>query len=424
MWKPNKGDGKKGGNNVMTESSVTEGPSDPPAESRNTLQSLAEKLGSNTQEKSKLETIKVDGLVLLKIIKHCTESLPELCTGSLLGMDVGSNLEVTNSFPFPNNDEDISEIGVALQSDMNDKNKSDKRDGRAFQHAMLKLLQDINVDCNPVGWYRSTYLGSFCTPELVQDLFTFQDQLDHDKVQKSVFLVYDPFQTKRGNLSLKAYRLTDSFMELYREQKSGSSKVNKRLKVSLSPSVVAAVGGVKESPGFKIASGDRELSSDKIFDELPIEISNAHLFSVLLDELRERNGERLDTDFDRLNLRSNQYLSSNLEFLVEEADNLSNEQQKKNNDKRRLAKMEQEQIKFIIQRRAENAVREERGEPLLPEVDPTQSCFKNSNSRSSSLESLLIEKQISIYTEQINRFSGTSFSKLYLAGAIQGQKID
>lgn len=39
--------------------------------------------------------------VILKIIKHCQEFSPALVTGQLLGLDVGSILEVTNCFPFP-----------------------------------------------------------------------------------------------------------------------------------------------------------------------------------------------------------------------------------------------------------------------------------------------------------------------------------
>lgn len=39
--------------------------------------------------------------VALKIIKHCKECMPALVTGQLLGLDIGSILEVTNCFPFP-----------------------------------------------------------------------------------------------------------------------------------------------------------------------------------------------------------------------------------------------------------------------------------------------------------------------------------
>lgn len=39
--------------------------------------------------------------VVLKIIKHCKDFMPALVTGQLLGLDIGSVLEVTNCFPFP-----------------------------------------------------------------------------------------------------------------------------------------------------------------------------------------------------------------------------------------------------------------------------------------------------------------------------------
>jgi hypothetical protein len=45
--------------------------------------------------------VQIDGLVALKIIKHCKECMPALVTGQLLGLDIGSILEVTNCFPFP-----------------------------------------------------------------------------------------------------------------------------------------------------------------------------------------------------------------------------------------------------------------------------------------------------------------------------------
>jgi hypothetical protein len=45
--------------------------------------------------------VQIDGQVLLKVLKHCKECMPSLVTGQLLGLDIGSTLEVTNAFPFP-----------------------------------------------------------------------------------------------------------------------------------------------------------------------------------------------------------------------------------------------------------------------------------------------------------------------------------
>jgi translation initiation factor 3 subunit H len=48
-----------------------------------------------------LKTVQLDGQVALKIMQHCNDSLPNLVTGQLLGLDVGQTLEVTDCFPFP-----------------------------------------------------------------------------------------------------------------------------------------------------------------------------------------------------------------------------------------------------------------------------------------------------------------------------------
>ena len=38
----------------------------------------------------------LDGSVVMKIVKHCSESFPESVAGSVLGLDVGESLEVTH----------------------------------------------------------------------------------------------------------------------------------------------------------------------------------------------------------------------------------------------------------------------------------------------------------------------------------------
>lgn len=85
--------------------------------------------------------VQLDGLVLLKIIAHSRESLPEVVSGQLLGLDIGQKLEVTNCFPFP--------LGLS------------EADSDAYQLEMMKHLRTINVDNNTVGWYQSAYLGTF-----------------------------------------------------------------------------------------------------------------------------------------------------------------------------------------------------------------------------------------------------------------------
>jgi translation initiation factor 3 subunit H len=47
-----------------------------------------------------ISTVKLEGLVVLKIIKHCQENFPMTVMGQLLGMDIDDTLEITNCYPF------------------------------------------------------------------------------------------------------------------------------------------------------------------------------------------------------------------------------------------------------------------------------------------------------------------------------------
>ena len=87
---------------------------------------------------------------------------------------------------------------------------------------------------------------------------------------------------------------------------------------------------------------------------------------------------------------------------------------------RNLNKQRAGQAKWVAQRRAENKDRAERGEPALPEEDPTNPLFQPAP-MPSKLESLLIRNQIGVYCEQMNKFSGTSFNKMFLASALQSK---
>ena len=79
---------------------------------------------------------------------------------------------------------------------------------------MLKALREVNVDNNVVGWYQSTYLGSYCTKDTILHQFEFQENLPN-----SVVLIYDSVRTAQGQLALKALRLTDSFRDAFRSKK-------------------------------------------------------------------------------------------------------------------------------------------------------------------------------------------------------------
>ena len=74
----------------------------------------------------------------------CKELEPSFVTGQLLGLDIGSTLEITYAF-HPLEDE------------------AEEDDGSSFQLEMMRCLREVNVDNNTVGWYQSTFVGSYRT---------------------------------------------------------------------------------------------------------------------------------------------------------------------------------------------------------------------------------------------------------------------
>jgi hypothetical protein len=57
-------------------------------------------------------------------------------------------------------------------------------------------------------------MGTFQSTELIETFVNY-----HENIKKCVCLIYDPQRSKRGSLALRAIRLKDSFIELFKEGK-------------------------------------------------------------------------------------------------------------------------------------------------------------------------------------------------------------
>jgi len=317
--------------------------------------------------------VQVDALVILKIIKHCREALPEIVTGQLLGLDLTTTLEVTNCFPFPsksNEEEDPSD------------------ETTRYQMEMLRCLREVNVDNNTVGWYQSTYVGSgsHLNEAMIEYQFNYQSS-----IKKSVVLVYDPLKSSHGSLSLKAYRLSDQFLVLYKQQNF--------TKESLSKS---------------------NFQFNHIFEEIPIRIYYSALVKALLFQLELKH---FPPTYEALGLATNTYFEKNLEFLIDCISDLQQEQNKFHNYNRSAQRVQQAINAVVAKRKAENAQRKLNGEPPLPEglkelEMENPSVFKKPQ-EPSRLESLVITNQIHNYCTQISQYGAQCFTKLYLSNALK-----
>jgi translation initiation factor 3 subunit H len=315
----------------------------------------------------------------MKIVKHCTEHSPSLVTGQLLGLDIGATLEVTDCFPFPS-----TPVSPAADEDV------DPDAGADYQLEMMRCLREINVDNNTVGWYQSTYLGSYYTEELIETFLAYQEN-----IKRCVCIVYDPSRSaNQGTFSLKALRLTDRFYEIH---KAGAFTFE------------------------KIA--DKSFSWSEIVTETPVTIRNSALAAAVFGDLALDATNDDDAygatrgDLDRLNLSTNPFLERSLEFLSECMDDLASEQQKVAFHNRNISRQQVQHAQWLQKRKQENAQRKAAGQEPLPEEDEQHA--KNS-SEPSRLEGFLIANQVNQYVDQIQEFGQASLQKLYLVSGTQG----
>jgi translation initiation factor 3 subunit H len=286
-----------------------------------------------------------------------------MVAGSLLGLDVNGILEVTFSYPFP----------TAAKGDDEGHNKDDI-DGQEYQIEMMKMLRDVNMDNNCVGWYQSSYMGTYSTPEVVGTQETYQSA--EDLSDNSVVLIFDPIQTKKGHLSLKAFRLSDEYMALRKSKKNGFVK----------PS--------------------------NILVELPIKIKNSGYISGFLASLSHSHATQLNTSFDSLSLSQNEtFLEKQLELLSTWTDDYLQESNRFQQYGKAIAKPRQDQMRWVRHRIADNIERAENGETLLP--PPQAELRPLNNDPPGKMESLLILGQMNIYSKQLTDNVDNQMEKIY-----------
>ncbi|KAK9484445.1 hypothetical protein V1527DRAFT_205078 [Lipomyces starkeyi] len=326
----------------------------------------------------------IDSGVLLKLTKHTSEAFPAAVCGLLLGLDANSVLQVTHAFPFPPSEGS----GTSGNDDASaPRSKANVR----YQADMIRLLKEVNIEANPVGYYMSSYLGGFFNQALVDNLVALQAANPN-----SIVLVHDVTRSSQSSVSLKAYRLSAQFLA-----------TNK------------ASGGKFSSE----AVVKNNLTYLDILEELPISIKNSHLATALLQHLDSptfmRKGDptsfvstsALAPNFDSLDLAIDPYLEKNVEFLLESVDDYYAEQGTFNYFQRQLAREQSKIQQWIQKTRSENALRERANLPTVSE-DDWQKHFKFPT-EPSRLDNLLISAQINQYCNQIEEYSSVVSSKLF-----------
>jgi len=319
-----------------------------------------------------VQHVQIDGLVVLKMIKHAQEEGAvgtDLVQGVLLGLVVDNRLEVTNCFPFPKHNEDDDFDAVLVN----------------YQMEMMRSLRNVNVDHLHVGWYQSTYFGSFINRALLDSQFTYQHS-----IEESVVLIYDPLRTSQGFLSLKAYRITPAMMKFYKEN-------------DFSPENM-----VKHNINF-----------ENIFEEIPVVLKNSHLVNALLCELSDKT--RKEQKFNSLDLGTSSILEKNMRQLMDCVDEVSMDTNKYLNWQRNNFRQSQAKQQYIMKREQENLARKSRGEPPLPEEDLSK-MFKPLPP-AQRLDCTLVASQMDKFCKQVCGFASQSLGKMFMAETIHDHDL-
>ncbi|XXG98048.1 hypothetical protein Hte_004365 [Hypoxylon texense] len=349
------------------------------------------------------KTVQVESLVVMKIVRHCSNSFPTAATGSIVGMDKDGVLEVTNTFPFPTVD-----VASTEGSHQNDASALAAAAPRAkanivYQNDMIRHLKEVNVDANNVGWYTSATMGNFVNPSFIENQYHYQREND-----RTVALVHDVSRSSQGALSLRAFKLTQNFMTAFKEGKFTTENLQKS-----------------------------KLSFKDILVEFPIHVHNSHLLTSFLHQLpaapttedvtmptsladlqRDPVKMPLHQSADILDLSIDPFLEKTCDLLLDSIESHYTELNNHQYYQRQLAREQAKITAWQTKRKAENAARVAAKQQPLPE-DEWQRIFKLPQ-EPSRLEGMLNAKQVEQYSKQIDGFTANVSAKMF---AVRGNLL-
>ncbi|MCJ1322106.1 hypothetical protein MMC15_007451 [Xylographa vitiligo] len=348
-----------------------------------------------------LRSVQVEALVVMKIIKHCSQTFPTTATGFLVGMDAQGTLQVTNSFPFPTTD-------LPSTDGHHDNNAASNlaaaapraKVNAAYQIEMIRNLREVNIDANNVGWYTSANMGNFVTLNMIENQYYYQKDLN----ERTVAIVHDVSRSSQGSLGLRAFRLSHPFMAAYREGKFTTESLQKS-----------------------------NLRHQDILVELPLQIHNSHLLTSFLHQLpskpptteipfpadlaavsvkdQNNQGAPLFPNFDSLDLSIDPFLEKSCDLLLDSIETHHTELNNYQYYQRQLGREQAKITAWQLKRKAENASRVLTKQAPLPEDEWTK-LFKLPQ-EPNRLEVMLNSRQVEQYARQIDGFTAAISGKMF-----------
>ena len=339
--------------------------------------------------------VHLDGMALMKMIKHCKDNHAvngSNAWGALLGMDMGGTLEVSNVFGLP-----------GMRAERGDEDERTTKSSMQYMAEMLRLLHQVNADVSPVGLYQGSFLGPFLNTAIVDGLNTLSLLMEREGQRgrgKAVMLVHDYAQLAQGNLVLKAYRLSPSFIDAYRKGKFSAQHLI-----------------------------EHRLTFSNVLIEIPVHVRNTALMDAMLSTLTTENvpesriaprtsKELLTHPIDMqvapdnmdLNLALEPVLVSTLESTLDAAEAYASESGNVGYQARQIAREKGRAEAFITRRKAENATRTAAGLAPLP-LEDVHKMFKIP-AEPNRLESMLLLNQLDAAASRLDETSAVGAVQL------------
>ncbi|KAG7127456.1 Eukaryotic translation initiation factor 3 subunit H like protein [Verticillium longisporum] len=322
-------------------------------------------------------SVVIEALVVMKIVKHGSSTFPTVATGATVGLDRNGVLEITNSFPFPTVDVSNSDSHQNNDASAQASAAPRQKSNIVYQSDMIKHLKEVNVDANNVGWYTSATMSNFVNLSFIENQYHYQKDND-----KTVALVHDVSRSSQGSLSLRAFKLSASFMAAYKEGKFTTESLQKS-----------------------------KLSFKDILQEFPV-TADALEHPTSVGELRDDPSRQpLYPSVDNLDLSIDPFLEKTCDLLLESIDAHYNEVNNYQFYQRQLGREQAKISQWQAKRKAENAQRVVAKQAPLPE-DEWQRLFKLPQ-EPSRLEGMLNAKQVEQYSKQVDGFTANITTKMF-----------
>jgi translation initiation factor 3 subunit H len=161
-----------------------------------------------------------------------------------------------------------------------------------------------------------------------------------------------------------------------------------------------------------------KIGYESFFLEVPIVVKNPHLTNMMLSELADMIQEEGGTKF--LDLGTASVLEGQLRSLMDRVDELDQEAIKFNRHQQQVIRQQQDKHRFLQKRSQENAARQAKDEPPLPEEDLNK-LFRPIPVPQ-PLNPMIVSGQINKYSQHISQFCSQTLAKLYITQALQAAK--